>query len=233
MGSRGQASGGTGANPVTAEQQKAVDKIAKQTRDLKNEQYRVIGEDGQVKLVSKGGKHEVGTTRGEKWDNVPGSVSIHNHPQGGTFSDADFSDFGFGARAIYAAAPEGTYSLVNKKYGTSEAKKGWVAMQEAYRNSPAGQERGFLDLKKAATSTPRYQRAAKAADNAAKRYMQASKSGAPQARLDRLMSAYKAAADRSSSVYKEELRRAEVRPAHDWLRANASKYGFEYSFRKR
>ena len=232
MGSRGRGSG-TGKSTVTADQQRAIDKIAKQTRDLKNEQYRIVGEDGQVKAVSKGQKHEVGTTVGEKRDKVPGSVTIHNHPSGGTFSSADFSDFGYGARAIYAAAPEGTYSLANTKYGKKDAKAGWVAMREAYENSEAGRERGFMELKKAATSTARYQKAAKAAETAAQRYMQARNAGKPQATLDKLMATYNTASQRQSAIYKEELRNAEVRPAHEWLKANAKKYGFKYSFTRR
>ena len=206
-----------GGGTVTPSQGKTVNKIARQTRNLKNEQYRIINESGEVVSVGKGDKHSVGATYGEKREKMPGAVSIHNHPQGGTFSDADFKDFGFGARAVYAAAPEGTYSLVNKKFGTKNAKSGWYDMQEAY--------------KKAAESTPRYKKLSAQANKISEQWVKAKNAGKPKSVLDGLYSKYNAVSEKASKVFKEEIRKAEVAPAHNWLKKNASKYGFGYSFK--
>lgn len=234
MGGRGSGSGiaGDGRNLVTSAQQKNVDRIAKQTRNLKNEQYRIISEDGTVVSAAKGDKHSVATTVGEKREKMRGAVSIHNHPQGGTFSDADFADFGYGARAIYAAAPEGTYSLVNRKYGTKDAYKGWYDMREAYR-SQVPSDMSFITLNKAAQSTKRYQAASSRAKRLSDQWVKARESGKPQSVLDKIATKANAAIDNASKILREERRKAEVEPAHKWLKANASKYGFTYSFRKK
>ena len=132
MGSRGSSSGMSGGGGgVTSAQNKTVDQIVKRTRDLKNEQYRIIDENGEVVLERRGTRHEVTGTVGEKRQFMEGGVGIHNHPDGGTFSQDDLRDFGFGARQIVVASPEGTYKLTNTKYGQFDAKHGWHDMSEA------------------------------------------------------------------------------------------------------
>ena len=229
---RGSSKAGGGGGFVTSAQQKTINRIANQTRNLKNEQYRIISEDGTVVSVGKGDKHSVGTTVGEKREKMPGAVSIHNHPQGGTFSDADFRDFGFGARAVYAAAPEGTYSLVNRKFGTVDARKGWYDMQEAYR-AQVPSDMSFTTLTKAAQSTKRYQAASARATKLSDQWVKARQDGKPQSVLDKIATRANAAIENATKILREERRKAEVGPSHDWLKANASKYGFTYTFTKK
>ena len=117
-------------------QDRTIKGLVKRTQNLKKEQYRIIDADGNVVLEKKGDKHSVAATVGEKRDFLKGNISLHNHPEGGTFSAADFSDFGYGAREIVAATPEGTYRLINKKYGTKEAYDGWVNMRDGADQIP-------------------------------------------------------------------------------------------------
>jgi len=225
------AKGGRPGGIVTGAQSKTAGKIARQTRNLKNEQYRIINADGEVVSVGKGDKHSVGTTIGEKRDKMPGAVSIHNHPNGGTFSEADFSDFGYGARAIYAAAPEGTYSLVNKNFGTKKAKATWVEMREAYGKAVGG-EVSFMDLRRQAQSTKRYQKANARVKKLSDQWVKAREAKKSQSVLDGIARRANAAIDKAKRILGEETRKAEVGPAHNWLRSNAGKYGFAYHFEK-
>ena len=82
---------------VTPLQNKTINQIANKTRNLKKEQYRIVNENGEIVLEKKGQEHEVSATLGEKREYLPGAVSIHNHPAGGTFSYPDLRDFGTGA----------------------------------------------------------------------------------------------------------------------------------------
>lgn len=233
MGGRGSDSGLSGGGGVTATQNKTVDKIVKQTRDLKNEQFRIIDEDGNVVLVKRGSEHMVAATVGEKREFMDGAVSIHNHPDGGTFSDADLSDFGYGARQMVVASPEGTYKLTNTKYGQFDAKHGWYDMREDMQKKGVTAERSFTDINKAAMADPRVKRASDAASKVAKQWVDARNAGKPQSVLDKLVAEYNKRDATYKSILKTARRDAETRPYHDYFKANAKKYGFEYSFTKR
>lgn len=232
MGGRGAAFGGSGAG-VTAAQDRTIDRIIKRTRDLKNEQFRIVNENGEVVLEKRGTAHEVASTVGEKRQYMEGAVSIHNHPEGGTFSDADLSDFGYGAREMVVASPEGTYRLTNMKYGQYDAKSGWYDMREDMRNKGITAERSFMDIKKETESKPRVQKASQAVSQAAGRWLEAKKAGKPQSVLDDLMNKYNQKQSDYKSIFAEERRRTEVQPYHDYYKANASKFGFKYGFEKR
>ena len=227
MGGRG-ASAGVGSI-VTTQQSKAIDRIANRTRNYKNEQYRIIDENGNVVLEKRGTEHEVAATAGEKRDLAKGAVTIHNHPNGGTFSADDLREFGYGVRQITAAAPEGNYKLTNTRYGTKDAYKGWYDMQQDAIKAGVYRERSFLDIRKAAQNRPAVKRIADSMKKISDQYMTAKKTGKPQSFLDSLWKKYQA----KESVYKKALREAERReevgPAHDWYKKNASKYGFSYS----
>lgn len=233
MGGRGGNFGGSGGGGVTAAQNKTIDRLAKRTRDLKNEQYRIVNENGEVVLERKGTRSEVGGTVGEKRQYMPGAVGIHNHPDGGTFSEADLYDFGFGARQIVVASPEGTYKLTNTKYGTRDQASGWYDMKNAMDAAGVTRERSFMELRKEAQSQPAVARQMKAMTKTSDQWVKAREAGKPQATLDRLAAQY----DRQSAKYKTMLkdaqRQAEVKPYHDFYRKNASKYGFKYEFTKR
>lgn len=90
----------------------------------------MVNEDGEVVLEKRGSQDQVAATVGEKREHLQGAVTIHNHPDGGTFSDEDLTEFGFGARQIVVASPEGTYKLTNMEYGTPKQSEGWFRMRD-------------------------------------------------------------------------------------------------------
>ncbi|MBR2680386.1 MAG: hypothetical protein IKE23_06490, partial [Exiguobacterium sp.] len=124
-----------GLNGRTKAQDSKIREIAKRTTELKNEQLRIVNENGEVVLEKKGKAHEVTATVGEKrnahWSNR-NSITIHNHPNGGTFSDADLDEFGYGAKEIVVSAPEATYRLVKTSKGTPD----WVGLRDRIREIP-------------------------------------------------------------------------------------------------
>ena len=233
MGGRGSNFGGSGGAGVTAAQNKTVDRLVKRTRDLKNEQYRIVNENGEVVLERKGTRGEVGGTVGEKRQYMPGGVGIHNHPDGGTFSDADLKDFGFGARQIVVASPEGTYKLTNTKYGTKDQASGWYDMQKAMDAAGVTRERSFTELRKEAQSQPAVARQMKAISKTSDQWVKAREAGKPQATLDRLTAQYNRQQAKYKTLLDAATRNAETQPYHDFYRKNASKYGFKYEFIKR
>lgn len=190
MGGRGSNFGGSDSAGVTTAQNKTINRLARQTRDLKNEQYRIVNEDGDVVLEKKGTKHQVNSTVGEKREFMEGAVSIHNHPDGGTFSEPDLRDFGFGARQIVAASPEGTYKLTNMEYGTRNAKSGWHDMSEAMERAGVTKEISFTELRKQAQSQPAVARQMKAMQKTSDQWVRAREAGKSQATLDRLAAQY-------------------------------------------
>ena len=100
-------------------QDRKLQSVANKIRNYKNEQYFVINDDGEIILHKKGGVGEVTHTVGESREFLPGAITLHNHPGdgefGGTFSDVDWRDFGYGAKEIRVSAPEGDYIITNKR----------------------------------------------------------------------------------------------------------------------
>lgn len=219
-----------GGGGVTKEQDKAISKIANKTRNLKKEQYRIIDENGNVVLHAKGTEHEVSIKVGDKRDLMPGAVSIHNHPDGGTLSHEDLSDFGYGARQIVAASPEGTYKLTNIKHGTKEQSSGWFAMREAMHSSGLTKDRSITKIREEAQKNPNIAKQMKAMQKTSAEYMKAKKSGKSQSTLDKLFSRYNKQSERYKTALKSEMRRVETEPYHRFYKKNAGKYGLKYEF---
>ena len=219
---------------VTSAQNRTINRIIKKTRDLKKEQLRLVNEDGEVVLEKRGAKYEVATTYGEKRELSPGAISIHNHPHGGTFSEDDLNDFGFGVRQSVIASPDGTYRLTNLNWKNRQKRTaGWYDMREALRESGATQERGILYFRDEARKLPSVMRIQKRLQAVSEKYLAARSRGAAQSVIDSLMGQY----ETISLQYKTALRRAErkleVKPYDDFFRANARKYGFAYTFTPR
>lgn len=214
-------------------QDRAVKNLVKRTQNLKNEQYRVVDTDGNVVLEKKGGRHSVAATVGEKRDTLKGNLSLHNRPNGGTFSPDDFSDFGYGAREIVAAAPEGTYRLINKKFGTKEAYNGWVELRDGARAIPEASTTALLtqareNLKNSATLKEL---------NAISSRWAAIKDregiDAARAYYDTVKERYDALTERHGEEVRQERRRLETQPFHDYLKAHAAEHGFIYRFERK
>lgn len=218
----------------TAEQDKAIKRLAKRTANLKNEQYRIIDSDGNVVLEKKGSQHEVSATVGEKRQYLDGNISLHNHPSGGTFSGDDLNEFGFGAKEIVVSTPEGTYRLINKKYGTADQSSGWYDMREnLYKSVP---EQSGLTLLKQARQNTSNTKTAKEMDAISKKWDSIRKSkGNDEAKkyLESTKDKYDSLSKKHKQEVDAEKRRLETQPFHDFYKANAKKYGFDYKFEKK
>lgn len=84
---------------------KTMNSAEKRIQNLDHEQAVVVDKDGYVVAVVDGGEHSVGLTpRAIKAVNNGGTLT-HNHPNGGTFSDADIISAGqMGAKEIRAVS---------------------------------------------------------------------------------------------------------------------------------
>lgn len=214
----------------TREQDQVIKKLVKQTQNLKNEQYRIINSNGDVVLAKKGSKHEVATTVGEKRENLDGNISLHNHPEGGTFSPDDMSDFGYGAREIVAATPEGTYRLINKKFGTKEAKNGWVQLRDGAEKIPEQSTAALLkQARENLANSSTYKEIKKINERwAAIREREGNE--AAQAYYSTVRDKYDSLIARQRDEVRAEARRLETKPFDDYYRNNATRYGFIYRF---
>ena len=230
MGGRGSARGVLQGR--TDAQDKAIRKIAKQTRNLKKEQYRIVDDNGDIVLAKRGTQHEVAATVGEKRDYLKGNISIHNHPEGGTFSADDISEFGYGAREIVAASPEGTYRLINAKYGTKQAYDGWVKLRDGAQAIP---ERSAIALRRQAQENTANSASARQLRDIEARFNDIrTRDGreAAQRYYDSVKEKYDEATSRHREEINAEVRRLETQPFHDYYKKNAAKYGFVYRFEK-
>lgn len=210
----------------TAAQNKTVAKIIKKTANLKNEQYRIVDQDGNIVLEKRGKQHEVGATVGEKREHLPGNLSIHNHPAGGTFSADDLNEFGFGAKEMVAVAPEGTYRLIRTSKTTPE----WVKLRDRIEAIP---EASFVTLRKQARENTANSKTQKALDAYGKRFEEIrNRDGIEAAR--RYAVSTKEQYDRLAAQRKSEIdaeaRRLETKPYDDIYRRYASEYGLRYVF---
>lgn len=210
----------------TEAQEKALKGIESRTRNLKKEQFRVVDREGNVVMQKQGDKTSVSYSVGEARDNFPGNVTIHNHPDGGTFSTPDLSDFGYGATEIRAASPEGTYTLRNLNYKTkwTNEQKGWHDMREDLDAASQG-FKSDRQLKKELRG-PFDQQVKPIADRWAKRKAE----GASDEELSGIAKEYTQKWDELQPQLNKAVRQAYVDQYHHWYKANAGTYGFEYSF---
>ena len=210
-------------------QQRTLNRIISRTKNLKNEQYRIVDTDGNILLERKGDEHSVGGTVGEKREFMMGNVGIHNHPNGGTFSHEDFKDFGFGATDIIAVGPEGVYRLSAIDYKGNHAHGNWVGMRDAYE-AELVHDMSFIALQKQARQAPHIKKLNAQIEEISKQWLNGRKNGASQSKLDSLMAQYNELSAQYKDALKKESRRLEVEPSHEWLKKNAKKYGYNYTF---
>ena len=214
-------------------QDRTIGRIAKKTAELKREQYRIVNADGAVVLENRGDKHSVAATVGEKREHLRGNVSIHNHPDGGTFSPDDLSDFGYGAKEMVVSGPDGIYSLVNAKYGTKEQFSGWLDMREALEKA-CPETSGIKLLQQARKNLEHCEERERMSAISAE-FVRRKDAGES---VDDLRTWINGSGyDELEARYKKKLaaeqRRLEVEPFHRFYRENAGKYGFLYRFTPR
>ncbi len=232
MGGRGSASGIASAG-VTPAQTKMLAEVARRTRNLKNEQYRIINEDGEVVLHKKGNGNAVSATVGEKREHLENAVSIHNHPDGGTFSQDDLNEFGFGAKAMVVATPEGDYTLANKRMGQSNQYEGWLAMRNAMDDAGITRDRSFIEIRNEAQKAPAVKKKMDQMNKTSEAWVNARTAGASQKTLDGLMGKFEKEQAEYRELLQAEQRLVETKPYHDFYKKNAAKYGFSYSFKEK
>lgn len=210
----------------TEAQAKTLKGIESRTRNLKKEQFRVVDREGNVVMQKQGDKNSVSYSIGEARDNFPGNITIHNHPDGGTFSSADLSDIGHGATEIRAASPEGTYVLRNLNHGTkwTDGQKSWLDMRNDI--DAASQEFKSARQLKAKVREPYEQQVKPIMERWSKRRDE----GAPQEELNKIAKEYTDAWDALQPQVEKATRKAYVDQYHSWYNSHAGEYGFEYEF---
>ena len=210
----------------TEAQAKTLKGIESRTRNLKKEQFRVVDREGNIVMQKQGDKNSVSYSIGEARDNFPGNITIHNHPDGGTFSSADLSDIGHGATEIRAASPEGTYILRNLNHGTKwrDGQKTWLDM----RNDIDAASQDFKTARqlKAKVREP-YEKQVKPI---MERWSKRRDEGAPQEELNKIAKEYTDAWDALQPQVERATRKAYVDQYHSWYNSHAGEYGFEYEF---
>lgn len=213
----------------TEAQIKTLKGIENKTRNLKKEQFRVVDRDGNVVMTKQGDKHSVSYSMGEAREHFPGNITIHNHPDGGSFSSADLSDIGHGATEIRAAAPEGTYILRNVNHGSKWAnnQKSWFEMREDLDSAALDFKSGF-SLKKEVRAT--FAEEQKKVSSLADKFVKAMNSGASQDVLDGYRKEYDAAEKALRTKVESSTRKAYTDQYHNWYKQNAMNYGLEYEF---
>ena len=229
-GNRGGQRRGGESNPAV---EKTLNSIIKRTANLKKEQYRVIDDDGNVVFHKQGFNDRVEMTVGDKRQYLDGATTIHNHPNetlGGTFSSNDLTDFGYGAKEIVVATPEGTYRLKNMKWGTKDQSSGWYEMREKLRAmdnavSSADHIRKVNDI----MSKSKVGKDLKATSD---KWVKRKAEGASQSELQGYMDKYTKLEAEYRNQRKAVSRKLEVQDYHEFYKKNAKKYGFKYTYPK-
>jgi len=213
----------------TEAQVKTLKQIETKTRNLKKEQLRVVDRDGNVIMQKQGDKNSVNYKVGEAREYFPGNITIHNHPDGGTFSSSDLSDIGHGATEIRAAAPEGTYILRNMRFRTRwfDGQKTWVDMRDDI-DEAAFNFKSHFSLKKEVRASFKEDQAK--IDKIAKDWSDARNAGASQEELSKYYKEYDAAAAVLKTKVEAATRKAYTDQYHNWYKENAMKYGLQYEF---
>ena len=217
-----------------AAQDKTIRQIISKTANLRKEQLRIVDTDGNIVLEKRGEHGSVYAKVGEKRQHMEGNISIHNHPEGGTFSPEDLDDFGFGAREMVIACPEGTYSLVNDKYGTKEQARGWHDMRDALEAEMPRDVSAFALLQQARENLENCHEM-REMHKIQNKWMEMKNSGATNDELNAYTkeSGYNDYNESYKAKVKEEARRLETEPFHEFYKKNAAKFGFTYTFTPR
>ena len=226
----GKAKVGSGRYSRTSAQDRTVNQIAKRTANLKNEQFRMVDEKGEVVVSSQGGKNEVRTTVGEKREYGNMAVAIHNHPDGGTFSPDDLRDFGYRVKEIVATTPEGVYRLINKKAGTREATAKWLSLKEKLEEIP---EASLTQINRKAQENLKNSKTQKEIQKISETWAKIRETQGneqAQAYIDKNKQRFDDLQAQHSRELKEERRRLVTEPFNEVLRKNAKEFGFIYRF---
>jgi hypothetical protein len=225
----------TSAAMPTEAQAKTLKSIESRTRNLKKEQFRVVDREGNVVMQKQGDATSVTYKIGEAREHFPGNITIHNHPDGGTFSTPDLSDIGHGATEIRVASPEGTYILRNTRYGrkyNSAKEKTWFDMREDLEAASA-------DFKQDAAIRKETKARYKAEYDEkvlpwANKWAEAKDRGASKEELQKFIDGYdkaqKAWDAETKPKIEKEIRATYVEQYHQWYKKNAHNYGLEYEF---
>ena len=219
------------APPRSDAMTKTLNKVIRQTSNLKKEQYRIIDKEGNVLIQKQGKKGEVSASYGEKREYLHGNISVHNHPEGGTFSSDDFDEFGFGATEICVAAPEGTYILTNMKVGQKDQYDGWIPLRDAVREQ-LDVDRSFTSIRKAAEERLKDCDELKDIRKITQQWQELRDGGASLEEQREFFnnSEYNALSESYKKKLHEEERKVVTEPYHEFYKKNAAKYGFKYEF---
>lgn len=215
----------------TGAQKETLDRIARLTRNNKFEHLKVVDKDGNVLMTKSGDEESVRFSAVEAREHFKGNVTIHNHPAGGTFSDADLKMLGYGVTEIRVAAPEGDYIMrnVDLKYKNGGARwRGLVEKLEAAEVKLKNPIQFEKDAYEKFAGTRKHLEAI------SDKWMKMKESGASQDELDKVYQEYNVADKAWRKEYKpkikKEVRAMWVKQYHDFYVENAAKYNIEYIF---
>ena len=213
----------------TEAQSKTLKQIETKTRNLKKEQLRVVDRDGNVVMQKQGDKNSVSYKVGEAREHFPGNITIHNHPDGGTFSSADLSDIGHGATEIRAAAPEGTYIMRNLRYKERyvRGQKLWIDMRDDIETASLDFKSHFA-LKKEVRAT--FTDDLAKINSITEGWSKAREAGASQEELNKFVKEFDAVSSALKVKVEAATRKAYTDQYHNWYKENAMNYGLEYEF---
>lgn len=221
----------------TEAQERALKKILRRAASLKKEQYWIITPDGEIPVHKRGDKGSVSATVGEKREHLDKAISVHNHPVGGTFSDEDLNEFGFGATEMLVVGPDGVYSLANNNVGKKNQYSGWNDMREELRKEMTKWEDNWSFTAKRRQAKENLEKSkvgkeiSKELHAVQQQWEERKNAGAEREELNKIYDEqYKPLLEEYSKRLKAEERRMETEPFHEFYKKNAKKYGFTYTF---
>lgn len=228
---RARQQGSSSVSTSTEAQNKTLNQIANKTRNLKKEQLRVVDKDGNVVMERKGQRAEVSYTVGEAREHFHGNITIHNHPDGGTFSSEDLRNLGYGATEIRVASPEGDY-IIRNIAGKKPKTLGWLGLQESL-DAQSGSFKEHRVIKKEVKAKYQSDFDDKVLVHA-NNWLKAKESGASmeeqQVHIDKYNKAKDAWEAENNPKIEKEVRKAFTGQYHNFYVQNASKYELEYEF---
>lgn len=222
----------------TAAQAKTLKEIERKTRNLKNEQLRVVDRDGNVILHKKGDSGSVSCTLGEARETVPGNIHIHNHPNkyiGGTFSPDDLSTLGHNPTEMRAVAKEGTYILreINPHRVLQLGDKSWVDMKQDVEkilsDTPSSPYKLKQAAKKSLEDDPTVKKINQKLDDNSNKMGKLMQQGKRDEAL-KILEESDALREQLRPIVEHKARELVVQPLHEFYKTNAYKYGYEYEF---
>lgn len=205
---------------------------ANSIRNKDHEESYILDSDGHMRKYTVGDEGSVIMTVGEKRENAPGAVMMHNHPSGGTFSSADLHDLGYRPTEMWAVTTDGDY--VMRSIDQTKTPD-WVGLRDALESAEASFKEPY-QLRNEIFEQKYRQSYDSEVNSIADRWIKERESGASKETLDAI---YKEWQDAEAAWLKKhpkkereaEAERAYLNQWHEFYQEHAAEHGIEYEFR--